>query len=367
MLGVTLIVLLVTWFNYFFQGSVARWFKDSFIQDIGRITDNGPQSSELFFNWVYFKDFVLTLFACIIILWLVSTYLIVGYYEKKREQQLIELMAQKLSRSIEGIEDNHPPLPAIDGLLEGQKAKLSEEQTNQIRLTEQEQQQKNELITYLAHDLKTPLATIIGYLTLIEGRSDLTQEQRATYLRITLDKADHLEELVNDFIHVSRFNQQTIQLNKTPIDLFLLLKQLQSDCYPLAKAQEKIIHLQDNAQTEQLIEIDGAEIARVFSNILKNAMAYSVPNSEILIQLSEDPEDLRVTISNQGPAIPTEIQATIFEKFYRADTARSTKTGGAGLGLAIAKQIVDLHQGKISVDSSDTLTTFEVLLPKITK
>ena len=106
-------------------------------------------------------------------------------------------------------------------------------------------------------------------------------------------------------------------------------------------------------------------MARVFNNILKNAAAYSTPNTEILIRAEQRENSVVVTIQNQGPTIPADKLSAIFEKFYRMDEARTSDTGGAGLGLAIAKEIVTLHGGTITAESHENTTTFTVALPTL--
>ena len=223
------------------------------------------------------------------------------------------------------------------------------------------EQRKNDLVVYLAHDIKTPLTSIIGYLSLLNEAPDMPQEQKAKYVGITLEKAYRLEKLINEFFEITRFNLQTIVLNKEKINLLFMLQQMADEFYPLLTPQRKQVSV--NVPEGLTLWGDADKLARVFNNILKNAIAYSYENSVIDISAKQQDNYIVITFTNQGNPIPQTKLDTIFEKFYRLDSARSTNTGGAGLGLAIAKEIVNAHDGTISVESNTENTTFTVKLP----
>lgn len=223
------------------------------------------------------------------------------------------------------------------------------------------EQRKNDLVVYLAHDIKTPLTSVIGYLNLLDEAPDMPQEQKAKYIGITLEKAYRLEQLINEFFEITRFNLQTIVLNKEKINLPFMLQQMADEFYPILTPQEKQVAV--NAPDGLILWGDADKLARVFNNILKNAIAYSYENSTIDISAVQQGENLVITFTNQGNPIPEQKLETIFEKFYRLDFSRSTNTGGAGLGLAIAKEIVNAHGGRITVKSTKENTVFTVSLP----
>jgi len=223
------------------------------------------------------------------------------------------------------------------------------------------EQRKNDLVVYLAHDLKTPLTSVIGYLSLLNEAPDMPPEQRAKYVGITLEKAYRLEQLINEFFEITRFNLQTIVLNKEKINLLFMLQQMADEFYPILTPQGKKVSV--NVPEGLTLWGDADKLARVFNNILKNAIAYSFENSVIDITAKQQDKHVVITFSNQGNPIPQVKLETIFEKFYRLDSARSTNTGGAGLGLAIAKEIVNAHDGTISAESNTEKTTFTVKLP----
>ncbi|GBF33687.1 sensor histidine kinase VanS [Desulfocucumis palustris] len=223
------------------------------------------------------------------------------------------------------------------------------------------EQRKNDLVVYLAHDIKTPLTSVIGYLSLLDEAHDMPSEQKAKYVGITLEKAYRLEQLINEFFEITRFNLQTIVLNKEKINLQFMLQQMADEFYPMLTPQEKQVSV--NVPDGLTLWGDADKLARVFNNILKNAIAYSYENSVIDISAKQQDKNIVITFTNQGNPIPQGKLGSIFEKFYRLDTARSTSTGGAGLGLAIAQEIVTAHGGTISVESNPEKTTFTIKLP----
>ena len=224
------------------------------------------------------------------------------------------------------------------------------------------EQRKNDLVVYLAHDIKTPLTSVIGYLSLLDEAPDMPPEQKAKYVGITLEKAYRLEQLINEFFEITRFNLQTIVLNKEKINLLFMLQQMADEFYPMLTPLEKQVSV--NVPDGLTLWGDADKLARVFNNILKNAIAYSYENSVIDISGRQQDKNIVITFANQGNPIPQGKLDSIFEKFYRLDTARSTSTGGAGLGLAIAQEIVNAHEGNISVQSDSEKTVFTVMFPQ---
>jgi two-component system sensor histidine kinase VanS len=223
------------------------------------------------------------------------------------------------------------------------------------------EQRKNDLVVYLAHDIKTPLTSVIGYLSLLDEAPDMPPEQKAKYVGITLEKAYRLEQLIHEFFEITRFNLQTIVLNKEKINLLFMLQQMADEFYPMLTPQGKQVSV--NVPDGLTLWGDADKLARVFNNILKNAIAYSYENSVIAISAAQQDKNIVISFTNQGNPIPQGKLDSIFEKFYRLDIARSTSTGGAGLGLAIAQEIVSAHDGTISVESNPENTTFTIKLP----
>ena len=231
------------------------------------------------------------------------------------------------------------------------------------RLARENEQKKDELIVYLAHDIKTPLTSMIGYLSLLSEIKDMPQEQRNRYIDIALDKSYRLEDLINELFDVARFNSEKIVLEKEEINLNLMLEQIADDFYPTLKEMNKKINFTSDEKT--ILYADPDKLSRVFNNLIKNAVNYSKENTDIDISIINKENQVTVNITNKGKQIPKEKLDKIFEKFYRLDSSRTSKTGGSGLGLAIAKEIVELHGGKIYAESDMKETTFSVTLPII--
>ncbi len=230
------------------------------------------------------------------------------------------------------------------------------------QLLQAETERKNDMIAYLAHDLKTPLTSVVGYLSLLDEASDMPAAQRAKYIHISLEKALRLEKLINEFFEITRYNFSEIVLEKETTDLHYMLVQMSDEFYPVLKEHGNTIKLKCDENVT--IYADAAKLARVFNNILKNAIAYSEAGTPILIQTKQTAHDVCISFQNRGKTIPRQKLERIFEKFFRLDDARTSNTGGAGLGLAIAKEIVTQHGGTISADSENGLTTFYVTLPR---
>lgn len=224
------------------------------------------------------------------------------------------------------------------------------------------EQQKNDLIMYLAHDIRTPLTSVIGYLNLLDEAKDMPNIQREKYTHVTLEKAYKLEKMLNEFFEIARYSLQEIHLNKENIDLCYMLVQLTDELLPiLAKnGNSSVIQME---REDIFVFADREKLAWVFNNILKNAAAYSYPNTEITISVEERNGNVEIMFCNHGKTIPSGQLEKIFDKFYRMDEERNSSVSGAGLGLAIAKEILALHGGTIRAESENETVTIIVTIP----
>ncbi len=223
------------------------------------------------------------------------------------------------------------------------------------------EKRKNDLIVYLAHDLKTPLTSVIGYLTLLRDENQISEELREKYLSISLEKAERLEDLINEFFDITRFNLSNISLEYSRVNLTRFLEQLTYEFKPMLL--DKNLKCELEIAPDTIIKCDVNKMQRVFDNLLRNAVNYSFKDSTIHIGITQNDSNISVRFTNCGNTIPKEKLNSIFEQFYRLDTARSSKSGGAGLGLAIAKEIVELHNGTITARSENETIEFEVEIP----
>ncbi|MCI8394166.1 MAG: GHKL domain-containing protein [Bacilli bacterium] len=277
--------------------------------------------------------------------------------------QLMNYMEEIANASKILIENNHEKIHLPEDLKEIEiKMNLVKQQSiaNAKKADEQEKR-KNDLIVYLAHDIKTPLTSMIGYLSLLDEITDMPKKKRQKYINIALEKSYKLEELMNELFDITRFNAETIQLKKEIINLSLMIEQITDDFYPLLMEKEKMIIFKKKESIH--LNADPDKLARVLNNVIKNAINYSPKKSKITIELQKEEEMAHIVITNMGHKINEEELSKIFEKFYRMDHARNSKTGGSGLGLAIAKEIVEMHQGTINAKSDENETKFIISLP----
>ena len=220
---------------------------------------------------------------------------------------------------------------------------------------------KNELITNVAHDLRTPLTSIIGYLELLSGPASLTPEMKKKYLDITYTKAKRLEKLIEDLFGFTKLNYGKVSMKVSKVDIVKLLSQLLEEFYPNFMDKNLAYELQSDVPAKT-ISADGNLLARLFDNLINNAIKYGAEGKKILVKIQSGESIVTVSVTNYGYVIPKDELPLLFEKFYRVEQSRSTNTGGTGLGLASAKNIVDMHGGTIGVTSDLNGTVFTVRL-----
>ncbi len=222
---------------------------------------------------------------------------------------------------------------------------------------------KNELITNIAHDLRTPLTSIIGYLELLSGEKgeSLPRDMERKYIGIAYVKAKRLENLIEDLFGFTKMTYGKVAMKVAPVDIIKLLEQLLEEFYPSFADKNLVYELKSNV-AGQVITADGNLLARLFDNLINNAIKYGAEGKRILVRVHATEEIVTVSVTNYGYVIPEEDIPLLFNKFYRVEQSRSLATGGTGLGLAIAKNIVDMHGGIIQASSDLSGTTFTVKL-----
>ncbi len=334
--------LVATFFGALYIGSRFTWYGDEFLFPLLNIVKR---------YWLLFFCFC----------WLIGFIFIFLIYWKKTFAYMDTIV--EASNLLVVTNDELIHLPPELKHVEDRMNQMKQESIRNVRLAKEAEQRKNDLIVYLAHDLKTPLTSVIGYLTLLRDEKQISEELRDKYMSISLEKAERLEDLINEFFEITRFNLSQLTLEISRVNLTRMLEQLTFEFKPLFTEK----NLQYTLLAEPNIELkcDANKMGRVFDNLLKNAINYSFENSTIEVETSKKQEGIYIWFRNQGNTISEEMLDRIFERFYRLDSSRATKTGGAGLGLAIAKEIIELHNGTITATSKNEIIEFTVFLPTI--
>ena len=239
--------------------------------------------------------------------------------------------------------------------------KMAEDIRQLMEKERESERTKNELITNVAHDLRTPLTSIIGYLELLAGNTRIDPEMQHKYIEIAYGKSKRLEKLIEDLFGFTKLNYGKMSMHVAQLDLVKLLGQLLEEAYPHFAEKNLSYDLQSNVPAK-MISADGNLLARLFDNLIGNAIKYGADGKRVLVQIFAGEEVVTVSVTNYGYVIPPDELPLIFNKFYRVERSRSSSTGGTGLGLAIAKEIVDMHGGTIGVTSDLNGTVFTVKL-----
>lgn len=360
--GIFLCNLLYMVLDKFLNGFVVDWFEGGYVEERKVLTEGGLAYYTKAIRWSKVKELLLKVLIGLVIFWIVSVRLISVLYASAQERKVLKAAGRMIGEYMRQGREASDLFPVEYAPVSVEMAEIKAAMQRQEQLQREEAGRKNDLITYLAHDLKTPLTSVIGYLSLMDEVPEMPAEQRVKYVHITLDKALRLERLINEFFEITRYNLQQIILERESVDLSFMLVQMTDEFYPILNAHGNTLRLEE-AGEGITVYADGDKLARVFRNVLKNAVAYSYPNTEIRVESRTEGGKVMICIANKGKTIPRQKLDSIFEKFYRLDDARSTNDGGAGLGLAIAREIVTLHGGAIRAESENEVTVFTVELP----
>ena len=237
------------------------------------------------------------------------------------------------------------------------------EQINQLITLERDALQSNkDLIACVAHDLRTPITSVKGYLDLALDTKHYDLEQRQKYVRIAQTKANRLEYLIHDLFNYTKLTSGEITLHRSKIDLVQLVEQMVEEFYPLFQEEELECTTKYNISYLEM-NMDGELIARAVQNLLSNAIKYGKDGKHVYVELECLEQEVQIRVTNYGLVIPEESIKHLFDKFYRVERSRNVKTGGTGLGLNIAQEIVHLHGGRIQVTSGASGTCFTIALP----
>lgn len=209
---------------------------------------------------------------------------------------------------------------------------------------------KNELIANISHDLRTPLTSLIGYMEIAKNL-DLKLEEKNGYIKKSLEKAERIKILICELFEYLKLESGEVTINKIPINIIEMLEQTIGEYSNLAYNNYlDIVKLYE--EFEIITNIDGNIMIRVFENLLDNTIKYSKKNTKIYIDVINDDDGyVTITLENTMEEIIEYDSDILFERFYRGDKSRNQKISGSGLGLFISKSIVDLHGGKIHIET----------------
>lgn len=286
------------------------------------------------------------------------------YMMQRRYTRYVQEIAAAMQSVSSGNLDSHVEVRGDDELADmALQLNSMVEEIKELMAQEREAEKtKNDLITNVAHDLRTPLTSIIGYLELLAANQKMDEEKRSRYVDVALKKSQHLQKLIEDLFGFTKMNYGKMLVQMGELDIVKLMEQLLDEFYPVFSSQNLECKYHANISSLK-ITADGTLLARLFDNLINNAVKYGSDGKRIEVDLEAVDDGVIIKITNYGKVIPAAELEMIFDKFYRVEQSRSLDTGGAGLGLAIAKSITQLHGGSIQAKSSLKGTVFQVWLP----
>lgn len=343
-------VVAVVVFRMLAYGRMADWLVNSFT-DVFRI--DWDSASKIYHFAI--RNYLELLFAVAIIVLVV-----VGF------RLVIKSFTVYLDEIAEGIDclnsdqEAEIKLSPELGAVENRLRNLQQTLLRRQQQSRQSEQRKNDLVIYSAHDIRTPLTSALGYLILLDGNPELPAEERKKYTGIALAKTRELDGMINELFEITRYNLHDISLEMSPVDLCSLLLQMREEHYPQLQGGNKTLRL--DVDEDLIIYGDAEKLARAFNNLLKNAIAYSRPDSSITVSTQQTGETITVFFQNQCDPIPQDQLDRIFDPFVRMKRSGASDAAGAGLGLAITKEILELHGGTIRAENTDGGIRFTMTL-----
>ncbi|AAK78544.1 MULTISPECIES: sensor histidine kinase [Clostridium] len=290
----------------------------------------------------------------------VITFVFIFYFLTNRKMEYIESVSNGLVEISKGNLDYRIMLMGEDELknLADNINSMASELQKRIEKEREAEKTKNDLITNVSHDLRTPLTSVKGYLLLLKDKKYRDSNEFQDFIEIAYNKSEKLENLINDLFEYTKLSNRVIELNKVSICLDELLEQLVEELYVICKENNTEIE-KEITEKNIFVKVDGDKMVRVFENLLMNAIRYSKKPGKIKLKVEDQKAYVIVTVENECEHINNQELKKIFNRFYRRDKSRSEATGGSGLGLAIAKSIVELHNGEIWAESrEETISLF---------
>ncbi|WP_305297225.1 sensor histidine kinase [Parvibacter caecicola] len=272
-----------------------------------------------------------------------------------------------LSEAVAGLLSNRQAkieLPDDLSIVQNELAVIRAQSLADERAAQAAETRKNELVAYLAHDIRTPLTSVLGYLDLLREGRELPRSVQQKYADIAYAKAVRLEDLINEFFEITRYNLSAIPIEREMVNVRFFCQQVAESFFP--EAQSRHLEIRVVAGSEMQFFIDPDKLARAIGNIMRNAVAHAEEGTPITLEAVQGEDNATViAVTNYGREISPEHLKTVFEKFYREDSARSSDSGGTGLGLAITREIVVAHGGTITAASESGRTVFTIVLPYV--
>ncbi|EGO6704527.1 HAMP domain-containing histidine kinase [Enterococcus faecalis] len=317
------------------------------------------QGTEFFYPILYILNRSLGVWLIVtpLFIWFIVTYMffrkMISYLEEMivATKSLIETPNEKIVLRVELSEfENEINHIRIDSL-------------ENKKIAEEAEKKRDDLLTYLAHDLRTPLTSIIGYISLLQNEQtylELDSTKRKNYIDIISDKANRLEHLLNDFFEIAKTGKSREEVYKEEVDLSLMLSQISSEFLPLL--DEKKLEWDFKIEPNVFVQLNINKFERVLDNLIRNAISYSLNDTTIKLTLEKVDEKVVVSVGNITDKVSEKDIDQLFEPFYRGDQSRNTKTGNAGLGLAIAKQIISEHGGTIEAELQNNYFKVSIIL-----
>lgn len=307
--------------------------------------------------WSYQKIFILIMF-------LVDAGVLYWRLERRYKQMQLRHIIAELHYIANGHFDHRIPfelsgdhqrvVDSVNSLVDSVISSMEEERALK--------QSKDDLITNVSHDLRTPLTSIIGYLRLIEDRQFKSEDDILKYTHTAYLKSIQMKSLVEDLFEYTKVSQSNPHLTINTINVDSMLQQLAASFELEAKQKHFVITSQCTPKDLEITG-DAEKIGRVFNNLITNALKYGNGGKNIFLSAKQINDTVIFEVANDGEKVPAEALGKLFDRFYRVEGSRSKATGGTGLGLAIAQSIVEMHNGTIEAHSNDKRTSFVIQLP----
>lgn len=347
--------------DFLSMGIFADWFERNFSYERSVFHEDNSVTVYHGYSWTAIRQFVFYAAVLLSVFGSWTVILIGDLYKRRIQRKMSGQIVEFLNRFILQNEPMPLEIPPEYEQVIGSISGIRYEMQSREQLLRTETQRKNDLIAYLAHDLKTPLTSVIGYLTLLQDEPELSPKMRASYTGIAVEKAMRLEELLNELFEITRYNLSVIELQPERVNLSRMAEQVAFEFQPLLA--DKRLTIATDIPPDLMLYCDADKTERILDNLLRNAVSYSYPDSEIFLKLEQTGNTVTLTLTNHGKTIPPEKLERIFEQFFRLDTSRGSASGGSGLGLSIAKRFAEVQGGSIHAESRKECICFTVTLP----